>query len=190
MSLGTIELVVKAYPGGGLSPHLAGLAPGDTADLKGPIPKIGYERNKWGHVGMVAGGTGITPMLQVLYAGLVDASDRTKFTLVYGSLSPEDIILKPELDALAARHPGRLSVHYLVDAAPQGTPKGTAVGRVSPGLLKSALPAPGAGGMVFVCGPPGLMEAVSGGKAKDKTQGELTGMLKAMGYAADEVFKF
>jgi hypothetical protein len=32
--------------------------------------------------------------------------------------------------------------------------------------------------------------AVSGDKAKDKSQGELTGILKTMGYTADQVFKF
>jgi cytochrome-b5 reductase len=38
--------------------------------------------------------------------------------------------------------------------------------------------------------PPGMMNAVSGDKAQDKTQGELTGLLKAMGYAQEQVYKF
>lgn len=53
------------------------------------------------------------------------------------------------------------------------------------------MPPPGApDAMVFVCGPPGLMNAVSGDKAKDKSQGPLSGMLKDMGYSAERVFKF
>lgn len=35
-----------------------------------------------------------------------------------------------------------------------------------------------------------MMKAVSGDKAKDKSQGELTGILKDLGYTADQVFKF
>ena len=35
-----------------------------------------------------------------------------------------------------------------------------------------------------------VQAAVSGDKAKDKSQGELTGILKTMGYTADQVFKF
>jgi len=35
-----------------------------------------------------------------------------------------------------------------------------------------------------------MMKAISGDKAKDYTQGELTGLLKAMGYTADQVYKF
>jgi hypothetical protein len=37
---------------------------------------------------------------------------------------------------------------------------------------------------------PGMMAAVSGDKAPDKTQGELTGLLKAMGYTQEQVYKF
>lgn len=42
---------------------------------------------------------------------------------------------------------------------------------------------------LLVC-PAGMMNAVSGDKAPDKSQGELTGLLKAMGYTADQVYKF
>jgi hypothetical protein len=38
--------------------------------------------------------------------------------------------------------------------------------------------------------PAGMMNAVSGDKAPDKSQGELTGLLKAMGYTAEQVCKF
>lgn len=44
--------------------------------------------------------------------------------------------------------------------------------------------------MVFVCGPPPMMNNVSGGKAKDKSQGELKGFLKAMGRTESNVYKF
>ncbi len=39
-------------------------------------------------------------------------------------------------------------------------------------------------------GPPPMMNAISGDKAKDKSQGELTGILKKLGYAPEQVFKF
>jgi cytochrome-b5 reductase len=35
-----------------------------------------------------------------------------------------------------------------------------------------------------------MMKALSGDKAKDKSQGELTGLLKDMGYTEDMVYKF
>jgi cytochrome-b5 reductase len=56
-------------------------------------------------------------------------------------------------------------------------------------MLADYLPKPG-DGKIFVCGPPGMMKHVSGGKAKDKSQGEINGLLKEMGYTSTDVFKF
>lgn len=43
---------------------------------------------------------------------------------------------------------------------------------------------------IFVCGPPGLYKAVSGNKTSPVDQGELTGMLKELGYEKEQVYKF
>ena len=82
-------------------------------------------------------------------------------------------------------------MHYLVDAAPDGWTGGS-VGFVTPELLKGAMPPTAAGDdvLVLVCGPPGMMKAVSGDKDLDKSQGELSGALKALGYASQQVFYF
>jgi hypothetical protein len=48
----------------GLPPSLW-LQPGDTLAMKGPFPKYPYKPNMKTQIGMVAGGSGITPMLQV-----------------------------------------------------------------------------------------------------------------------------
>ena len=44
--------------------------------------------------------------------------------------------------------------------------------------------------LILVCGPPGMMNHISGDKAKDRSQGELTGILKELGYTAEMVYKF
>jgi cytochrome-b5 reductase len=44
--------------------------------------------------------------------------------------------------------------------------------------------------MIFVCGPPGFMEAISGDKTPSKEQGVLGGVLKSMGWKEEEVYKF
>ena len=62
---GYLDLAVKVYPEGKMSKHIDSLKPGDTLDFKGPILKTAYKPNQYEHIGMVAGGTGITPMLQV-----------------------------------------------------------------------------------------------------------------------------
>ena len=56
------------------------------------------------------------------------------------------------------------------------------------------MPKPGEkGSVVFVCGPPAFMKSISGEKdfsSGSPMQGELGGLLKEMGYKADQVFKF
>jgi cytochrome-b5 reductase len=86
---------------------------------------------------------------------LRDPADTTKVRLVYGNVSEGDILLKARLDALAAQHPGRFSVHYVVDKARLGGAlwKGS-VGYITKDLLAKHMPAPAPGNMVFVCGPP------------------------------------
>jgi len=56
-------------------------------------------------------------------------------------------------------------------------------------MLKTHLPPPSADHLILVCGPPGLMKHVSGDKAPDYTQGELSGLLKKLGYSESHVFK-
>ena len=62
---GHLDLAVKTYEQGKMSKHIGEMKVGDTLDFKGPILKIAYKKNEFAEIGMVAGGTGITPMLQV-----------------------------------------------------------------------------------------------------------------------------
>ena len=63
---------------------------------------------------MVAGGTGIAPMIQALYPILGTAGDAIQVRLLFGNKSPDDILLKGELDRLASEHADRFSVTYVV----------------------------------------------------------------------------
>lgn len=62
---GYFDLIIKVYPDGKMTQHLSSLKVGDALDVKGPIIKLPYKPNMKKIIGMVAGGTGITPMLQV-----------------------------------------------------------------------------------------------------------------------------
>ena len=110
-------------------------------------------------------------------------------TLVYGNLTEEDIILKHELAALENEYPQRFRAFYTLDTPPDGWTQGK--GHVTKDLLKTVLPEPKVENIkIFVCGPPGLYKAISGAKKNPKDQGELTGMLKDLGYGQDQVYKF
>ncbi|KAK2736855.1 NADH-cytochrome b5 reductase [Myotisia sp. PD_48] len=186
---GFLELIVKQYPDGPMSSHLHSMAVGQQLAFKGPIPKYEWEANKHDQLCMVAGGTGITPMYQLIRKIFSDPKDKTKVTLVYGNIAEEDIILKHELEALENTYPQRFRVFYLLDKPAEGWAHGT--GYVSKELLKTVFPEPKTENLkIFVCGPPGLYKSVSGTKTSPKDQGELSGILKELGYNKDQVYKF
>ncbi|ONK66512.1 uncharacterized protein A4U43_C06F8960 [Asparagus officinalis] len=186
-SKGYFDLLIKVYPEGKMSQHFDKLKPGDVVEVKGPIEKIRYSPNMKKKIGMIAGGTGITPMLQVIKAIVKNPEDCTQVSLLYGNVSPDDILLKAELDRLAASYPN-FKVFYTVDNPSQNWRGGS--GFISKDMVLKGLPGPGDDTLVLVCGPPGLMDHISGNKAKDYTQGELSGVLKELGYTAEMVYKF
>ncbi|KNC99969.1 uncharacterized protein SPPG_05344 [Spizellomyces punctatus DAOM BR117] len=175
---GYFDLIVKQYPNGPMSTHIHSLKPGDTLDVKGPIKKYEYKANEFNHIGLLAGGTGITPMMQLIQRILSNPADKTKMTLVFANIAEEDILLKDYFDALAKKHPEQFEVRYFVEKPPIGWRGG--VGYIGEGVIKEACPAPGKG-KVFICGPNQMLASISGTKAPDYSQGEIGGILKKLG---------
>ena len=159
----------------------------DTGAKQGPILKLAYTENMKQTMGFVAGGTGIAPMLQMIEEILRNPADKTQLSLVYGSVSESDILLKARIDALAKKHASQFKVTYVLDKAPKGW--NGASGFITTALLKEKLEPPSGDTMVIVCGPPGLMAAISGPKSPDFTQGDLGGALLQLGYTKESVFK-
>ncbi|KAJ1814718.1 hypothetical protein LPJ75_002650, partial [Coemansia sp. RSA 2598] len=187
---GYFDLVIKHCPDGKMSSHIHSLAPGDVLEIKGPMSKYPYKAGALKEVGMIAGGSGITPMLQLIQHVLEDPSDNTRLTLVFANKSEDDIILREKLDSLAKEHPEQFKLHYIVDKASSSNWKGD-VGYVTKELVQKYMPAAGSEGvLVGVCGPPPMMSVVSGSKGFGFSQGKLGGILKELGYTSQQVFKF
>jgi cytochrome-b5 reductase len=116
---GYFDLLIKSYDLGKLSPHLHSLKIGAKVEIRGPVGRFNYVKNSYETIGLVAGGTGITPCLQVLRCileGGLDGyeDDCTKFVLFYQNRKEEDILLKQELDKLATQYQSRLVVVYFL----------------------------------------------------------------------------
>lgn len=188
---GHFDILVKNYPLGNVSSYLHGIHVGEKISVKGPYLKFAYTPNMKQHVAMIAGGSGITPMLQVMREITNNPADTTQVHLIFCNKSVEDILMRNELERISRQHKN-IHIHHVVDIAPTGPNSsfdGTA-GHIDKDLIKRLIPAAGSNILVCVCGPPGFMEAVSGDKAKDKSQGPIGGMLKELGYQDSEVFKF
>ncbi|KAF8600913.1 cytochrome-b5 reductase [Ceratobasidium sp. AG-I] len=186
---GEVTFLIKRYDTGVLTPYIHNLKPGDKIDIKGPIVKRQWKNNEFAHVTLIAGGSGITPMYQLLTHALAQPEDTTKFKLLFGNVTSGDVLLKEEFDKLKAKHPDRFDVIYYIDKAEKGWTGST--GFITKEILKQeAAPASlGNKVMVYVCGPPGQVAAVAGKKDGMK-QGELAGALKDLGFTSEQVFKF
>ena len=186
---GYLDFIVKRYPNGPMSEHLFSMNPGQRLDFKGPIPKYQWTANKHDHIALIAGGTGITPMYQLMRAIFKNPEDKTKVTLVFGNVSEEDILLKREFEDLEQKFPTRFRAFYVLDQPPENWQQGS--GFISRELLKTVIPGPKDGNVkVFVCGPPGLYKAIAGAKKSPSEQGELQGALKELGFTEEQVYKF
>lgn len=172
-----------------MSEHFHSMEPQQRLDFKGPIPKLPYEPNKYKHVALIAGGTGITPMYQVARAIFNNPADKTKVTLVFANVAEEDILLKREFEELENTYPQRFRAFYVLNNPPKEW-RGSK-GMIDKELLKTVLPEPKTEDIkVLVCGPPPMYKAISGAKKSPADQGELDGILKELGYQKDQVYKF
>jgi len=100
---------VKRYPAGRMSAHIHNLKIGDELECMGPWPKIAVQENMCKFLGLVAGGTGLTPMLQVIEHLLSLENDTTVINLLFANISEQDILLKDYLESLSDRYPHRFS---------------------------------------------------------------------------------
>jgi cytochrome-b5 reductase len=123
---------------------------GDKAKIKGPKGKFVYTPDLSRELGMIAGGTGITPMLQIIRAALKNPADKTKLSLIYANVNPEDILLKAELDKLASAHPTRFTVFYVLNNPPAGWTGG--VGFVAKDQIEKHLPSASHDVKILLCG--------------------------------------
>lgn len=185
---GTIDFIVKRYEGGKMLSHIHDLNVNDTLSFKGPIVKWKWEPNQYKTITLIGGGSGITPLYQLMDEIARNPSDKTKVHLIYGNKSPEDVLLHRELDAVQAKRPDQIKIDYFVDKA-SGDWKHH-VGYISKDFLQKNVAQPSKDTKVFVCGPPGMYEAISGNKVSPADQGEVTGALAELGFNKEHVFKF
>lgn len=182
----SFQLLVKVYPQGLMSQSLSNLEPGEEASFKhiAPNVKVQYPFGKK-KIGMLVGGTGITPMLQALHAILGTPDDTTQVSMLYGNRTSADILAN-ELLAKWEGASDRLSItHVLSEEKEDSVWKGLR-GFIDEDAIKNHLPGPSEDCLLMVCGPPPMYAALCG--ARD--QPEVTGLLGGLGYSSDQVYKF
>lgn len=154
---GHFDLVIKVYPAGKMSRHVDSLRIGDSIAVKGPKGRFKYATNMKRALGMICGGTGITPMWQVIRAVLENPREATELRLLYANVGEEDILFRAELDALARAH-ANFRVRYVLNNPPSGWTG--EVGFVTKEMIDAFMPAPAADVQLLMCGPPPMVKAL------------------------------
>lgn len=183
---GKFDLLVKHYEGGKMTQYMKNMKVGDEIafkhiDFNVKIQAPFAKKN----IGMIVGGTGVTPMIQALHAILAGEKD-TKVTVLYGNRSEEDILGRELLDAWQSKFSDQLEVIHVLSHEPEDSTWQGERGFISKELIEKKFAKPGDDVLVFVCGPPAMYTVFSG----DRGSKELSGILHDIGYDAAEVYKF
>jgi ferredoxin-NADP reductase len=153
-----VALTIQRLEDGEVSPYLTDeLRPGDKIELRGPIG--GYfvwEPSEGGPLMLVAGGSGIVPLMAIIRTRAA-AGDDTETRLLYSSRSQDDVIYRGELERLSGN--GLTVVHTLTDSQPPGWT--SYARRVDAEMLAEVGPGPAEQPRVYACGPTPFVEAVA-----------------------------
>lgn len=178
--LGHMDLVIKVYhanvhpkfpEGGKMTQYLESMALGDTIDVRGPSglleylgkgefsikpdKKVAGESVRVKRVSMIAGGSGITPMLQVVRAVFRDPGDSTELSLLFANQTEEDILLRKELEEIKEEFPDRFKLWYTVDRPSEDWQYSS--GFINAEMIEKALFPPSSDNLVLLCGPPPMI---------------------------------
>jgi ferredoxin-NADP reductase len=153
------ELTVEEIADGEVSPYLVEeLHHGDRLELRGPIGGyFTWRAEDGGPLLLVAGGSGIAPLMSILRARR-EWGSAVPATLLYSSRSWEEVIYRDEL-ARMAEEPAVQVVHTLTRSHPEGWAGYTR--RIDQAMLKEVAGPLPEGGLAYVCGPTALVEGVA-----------------------------
>ena len=164
--------------GGKMTQHMDQMKVGDTIQVKGPLGEYIFNTGPlttvieqpvkglhsftftpsgavtpFDNIGFIAGGSGITPVLQTARALLEDTNNTVKIWILYANRSESDILCHDtlkEIDEL-----GNVKVWYTLDQPPEGWSYSS--GFIDEAMVRDHLPPPGDNTYIFCCGPPPMI---------------------------------
>lgn len=118
---GELRIGVKRITDGLFSGWLTGqLRPGSTIEVMTPAGRFGtaVAADKARHVGCLAAGSGITPVLSIV-TSILRTEPASRVTLVYGNRTSNDVMFLEELADLKNDYPSRFTLLHVLSGEPQ-----------------------------------------------------------------------
>ena len=198
--INAFDLLIKIYhkneqfpEGGKLTGWLNTVPIGTEIKMRGPVGRLYYygngdfslapkkvkpvrwRRKQYKQVGMLCGGTGITPIYQILQAANLN-KDTVEYFLLFGNRSSKDILLKDELDKINKEQNIKLKLDYTIDNSEEGW--NGYVGYITRDKIEKCMPPPSDDTLILICGS---------GKMCKKY---LVPLLIEMGYKEENIHNF
>ena len=157
---GRVELLVERLEDGEVSPYLTDeIRAGDMLELRGPIGGwFAWEAREGGPLLLVAGGSGIAPLMAMIRHHRAWGSD-VPVRLLFSSRSYAEVIFREELESLAADNNTLEITHTLTRSTPPGWTGYDR--RIDEEMLGEVAFSPEERPLAFVCGPTPLVETVA-----------------------------
>ena len=124
--------------------------------MSGPNPGGHWVNGMAKKVGLVAGGTGITPMISIIRWILGQGLD-VELYLIFSNKSETDIIFREEWDGNVREH-ASFHCYHVLEQTPPGWSQGR--GRITEDILRRHLPPPAPETVIFLCGPPPMVNSL------------------------------
>ncbi|KAI0135978.1 hypothetical protein F4776DRAFT_663826 [Hypoxylon sp. NC0597] len=191
---GKIDVLIKIYydtpgkKGGKMTQALDAIPIGHFVDFKGPVGKFEYlgrglcaisgQQRRVKRFIMICGGSGITPIFQVLRAVLTDREDPTSCLVIDGNRVEQDILCKKDLDNMVIDNAHRCRLLYTL-SQPESSWTGLR-GRMNRELLEKEIGScrtVNGEDLVLICGPEPLEKSVYS-------------ILKTLGWKDDDLLFF
>jgi ferredoxin-NADP reductase len=153
-----VELGVEKLPDGEVSPFLVdGIEIGDSVEIRGPLGRwFVWTEDLTSPVQLIAGGSGVVPFLSMIRAHRM-AQSSSEMRLLYSLKSPDDAFYREQLALLAGD--ADVTWHY-TRASPLGAQNQPS--RLTKQDLQEAVSPPESAPRIYICGPTGFVESVSG----------------------------
>jgi len=179
---GYVDFIIKVYfpnvhpkfpDGGKMTLHMENMKIGDSLHFRGPGGLCEYQStgkillqakptsepvvHNVKHLGLIAGGSGITPMLQIMrHINRHKDTDKTKVHLLFANQTEKDILCRAEIDETVSSSEGQINAHYTLDKAPENWKYSE--GFINAEMLEKSMPPPSTDTKILICGPPPMIK--------------------------------